>query len=186
MRTTFAILSTWAFLAFLPMPASGSACGTSDIALNVVVPNSGAHPSISLSPMPPSSASPLTFEAGMTAFIPQGAVASVGGHTIDVTLTASFYGFTTPPQITCGSFTLGPLAGGSYEVNFRLIDTSTGDPTPQLIATGAFAVGGGTPAPASAPALGALAKAFLMLMLLAVACAFVSRSSSRARNSTAR
>lgn len=174
MRTTFAILLTLVFLALLPMAAIGSPCGDSDIALTVVVPNSDAHPSISLSPMPPSSASPLTFSLGMTAFIPEGAAANVDGHTIDVTLTASFYGFTTPPQVTCSSVTLGPLAGGSYEVNFWLIDTSTGDSTPQLVATGAFAVGGGTPAPASAPALGTLAKAFLMLMLLAVACASVS------------
>jgi hypothetical protein len=174
MRTTFAILLTWVFLALLPIAAMGSTCGDSDIALTVVVPNSGAHPSISLSPMPPSSARPLTFSVGMIAYIPEGAVASVDDHSIDVTLTARFYGFTTPPQVTCSSLTLDPLAGGSYEVNFRLIDTSTGDSTPQLIATGAFAVGGGAPVPASAPALGTLAKAFLMLVLLVLACASVS------------
>ena len=87
---------------------------------------------IGINPALPDSTQPVAIKVGRESYNLISVAAVVQGNTINVTLTASYIGFTIPPPAGCETVVVGPLAAGSYTVNLFILDPGLPTPTPIL------------------------------------------------------
>lgn len=119
---------------------------------------------IKFTPAAPSASQTIAIAVGVTRYIgPQGAVATLQGSSINVTLTATLIGFTPPPR-SCVMTSIGPLPAGTYAVNLFVNDLNGSVPSPNLVATTLLTVAPASD-PAIVPALSGVALAALALLL---------------------
>ena len=140
MRRLYSLLATLLFALSTPSVAQYFVCGPNTDSLTVVgtVPYDAVF--MSFTPETPNASQTVSIAVGMGHWLPSGAVAEVQGMDINVTLSARYFGLTTPPPPACISAIVGPLKTGGHNVNLFLINTESSNPTPILVGTGGFNV----------------------------------------------
>jgi hypothetical protein len=115
-------------------------------------------------PAAPNPQQQIMITVGVFSYDAQSASIQVQGNAIDVTLTAAFIGFTPPPP-TCVASVIGPLAPGTYTVNFSLFTSNAPQLGAVLLTSTALRVkGASTGIPTMQPVTLALLTALLALL----------------------
>ena len=119
-------------------------------------------------PATPSNTQPFAIEAGLSSLIPNGLSVSADGNVITVKVEGQFFGVAgTPgslPPTLCATEIVGPLAIGSYIVNFFAVDRGLG--ASEFLGTRTLVVTAATgPDLSKVPTLSEISIAALALLL---------------------
>lgn len=130
------------------------------ISLCTGTPFTGGY--VNFNPANPDAAQAVAISVGRVAYKPVGVTAIVTGSVIDITLNATFIGI-LPPPVECDTVNVGPLAPGTYTVNFFVLDVGIVGGTPFLAVTTSLTVGAAPIPTTSQSVLAALAVALTIL-----------------------
>ena len=118
------------------------------ISLCTGTPFTGGY--VNFNPTSPDASQAVAISVGRIANKPVDIAAIVSGNAIDVTLNTLPIGLGIPPPTECDTVNVGPLAPGTYMVNFFILNVGMVGATPFLAVTTSLTVGA-APIPATSP-----------------------------------
>src|SRR5437660_1886922 len=129
------------------MAAATTPHALAQISLCTGTPFTGGY--VNFNPTNPDATQAVAISVGRVAYKPVGITALVTGSAIDITLNATFIGI-LPPPVECDTANVGPLAPGTYTVNFFVLGVGIVGGTPFLAVTTSLTVGA-APIPTTSP-----------------------------------
>jgi hypothetical protein len=100
MRQLFLVLAICTVAVAMPSGAQSFQCGVNGANITVITTGS---PFLAFTPATPNATQTIVLTGGSLDYHPISAVAAVQGNAINITFTASYLGFATPPALSCGT-----------------------------------------------------------------------------------